>query len=106
MVREKRVFERARLDSISFLHYQNQCFPVLLEDISLQGAAISCNNPVTLQRGVKCLLEIKPQDSDIVLNLEALTVHHCVDKIGLMFCENEPEAVQNLYYIVESNVVH
>ncbi len=102
MDEEKRAFNRVQLDSVTYLRYNSQCYPVELKDISLQGAGVTVENEIPLGKGTQCNLEINPTGCGVVLNLDALTMYHDFKDLGFMFCENDPDKVQDLYQVFES----
>lgn len=104
MDENRRNFSRVKFKSTAFIKYKQQSVQVDLLDISLKGALISSDTLIQLDKGEPCLFELRLNDSEIVMTINAHVVYKLNENLGLKFDNIDLESMIHLRRLVELNV--
>ncbi|PLY05465.1 MAG: PilZ domain-containing protein [Desulfuromonas sp.] len=100
---EKRHFGRVSFATEAHLDVSGKHSEGHLLDISLHGALVSFEPPITVESGAVCHLVIDLSGSDIALDFNAEAVHFNGNAIGFKFTTSDPESFAHLRRLLELN---
>ncbi|MBN2510933.1 MAG: PilZ domain-containing protein [Spirochaetales bacterium] len=98
---EKRKFSRAHFHGNGVLLKGSVQYPVQVEDLSLRGVLISCDQHLQLHEEVRFHLILT--HSDIVIETEGVVVHKHGREYGIKFTLVDAEGMIHLRSIMEYN---
>ncbi len=101
---EKRKFSRVPFSATTVLIADKESWECQLIDISVKGALIELPPDCTLNKGKKVNLELRLNESDVVIKMD-LVVAHITDSHAGCFCEQiDAVSMTHLRRLIELNL--
>ena len=97
----QRFFRRVLFTAKSDVKFEDVIFKGQLENISLNGALISFEDDVPVNRGDKCFLTIYPEDGSQPIRIIAEAAHFHGNMVGIRFLAIDAESQAFLYDLVK-----
>jgi hypothetical protein len=98
---QQRWFHRVLFTAKSVVTFDDVIFKGQLENISLNGAMISFEKDITVNRGDKCFLTIYPEGDSQPIRIIAEVVRFLRNMVGIKFVAIDAETQFSLYELVE-----
>ena len=98
---EQRWFHRVLFTAKSVVTFDDVIFKGRLENISLNGAMISFENDITVNRGDKCFLTIYPEGESQPIRIITEVVRFLRNMVGIKFVAIDAETQFCLYELVK-----
>ncbi|MGA1599138.1 MAG: PilZ domain-containing protein [bacterium] len=100
---EHRRFVRIRFAQTMLIHAPGECYKAEIADLSLGGASLLPEVPLTLEQGSEVMLELK-LNRELTLQTEAKLVHQEEHLLGFQFTTMELETFTHLRSLIEANL--
>ena len=97
----QRFFRRVLFTAKSDVKFEDVMFKGQLENISLNGALISFEKDITVNRGDKCFLTIYPEGDSQPIRIIAEVVRFLRNMVGLKFVAIDAETQLRLFELVK-----
>ena len=98
---QQRMFHRVLFTAKSVVTLDEVIVKGKIENISLNGAMISFENDITVNRGDKCFLTIYPDGENQPIRIIAEVVRFLRNMVGIKFVALDEEAQRCLYELVK-----
>ena len=97
----QRFFRRVLFTAKSDVKFEDVIFKGQLENISLNGALISFEDDVSINRGDKCFMTIYPEGESQPIRIIAEVAHFLRNMVGIRFLAIDAESQAFLYELVK-----
>lgn len=98
---QQRGFHRVLLTAKSVVTFDDVIFKGQVENISLNGALISFEKDIDVNRGEKCFLTIYPENADTPIRIIAEVVRVLRNMVGIKFVAIDAETQACLFELVQ-----
>jgi hypothetical protein len=98
---QQRFFRRVLFTAKSDVTFEDVIFKGRLENLSLNGALISFEMDITVNRGDKCFLTIYPEGGSQPIRIIAEVAHVLRNMVGIRFVAIDVESQSCLYELVK-----
>ena len=97
----QRFFRRVLFTAKSDVKFEDVIFKGQLENISMNGALISFEDDVSVNRGDKCFMTIYPEGESQPIRIIAEVAHFLRNMVGIRFLAIDAESQAFLYELVK-----
>ena len=104
MTTNRRQFSRINFQTEARLFVADGEYPVEVDDLSLKGALIRPEKPLTLHHGSPCSLIVRLDEMGTTIRMEASIAHHAEGVYGLACRGIDLDSVTHLRRLVELNL--
>ena len=98
---EHRRFHRVKFTALGDLRHQGVTYRVRLENISMRGALVSCDECIMIPEGDFCTLSIRLEAEDTLIVLTVEVMHSFFSMVGVRFASFEKDAERELYGLLQ-----
>ena len=101
---ERRQYTRTLFAATATLSFNDKTYRTNILDLSINGALVSEPEALSLTLGQKIGLSFLLPESDIVLNMDTVLVHHKGQQLGLESQHIDLDSISHLKRIIELNI--